>query len=79
MPNNREEFVTFRLPIEDLYKLSFHLRELRDSQGSDMFSEDYYSRDARPIKESLKILDKMIAQISPNYPSEDARRDSEGF
>ena len=70
MPNNREELVTFRLPVKDLHKLRFHLRELRDSQGSDMFSKDYYSND-RPLKESLKILDNMIDQINSNYPSKD--------
>lgn len=70
MPNNPEELVMFRLPVEDLHKLKFHLKELRDSQGSDMFSEDYYSN-SRSIKESLKILDKMIAQINSNYPSID--------
>ena len=64
----REELVTFRLPLGDLYKLRFHLTELRHSQSSDMFSEDYYSS-SNSASESVKVLDKMINQISPNYPS----------
>jgi len=65
---DREELITFRLPIRDLHMLRYHLTELRHSQGDDMFSLDYYDC-SHSREESIKVLDKMIDQINPNYPS----------
>ena len=65
------DVVAFRLPVEDIKNLRYHLSDLLyPHKGSRLFEDDYYSHEGnRDMSKATRVVSDMISQLNPNYPA----------